>query len=188
MADPKKSAKAKSAKQKAARRIIANATDVSLPDPIGRRTLKYRNPDLGWLEEELDDLLERLNRRVEAGRVREIPTRLEAAQYAQTGETPPLVECPFDSLWAALEHITTSWPMSAIGPMLFAGLRHDGVTRAQVDDLPPWAYNDPAIAAGIMRALAVALGVDPDAFAALADQEDGPTEDPTLGDDDEAVA
>lgn len=155
------------------RRTVYPGVSWTFPDPLGERRIRFRNDDLGYVEDVLEDELDRLNDRIAAGRVIDPETGLPE-------------ELPYDSVWDALDLIMTRKPLRSLAILLTAGLAHTfaddpdqgrAEARAELVDVDPSIYNDEGLADAIRTSLAHAFGQDPEE----ADPEDPPT---ATGDDD----
>lgn len=114
------------------RRAITNGpVEIDLGGEIGTQPLRYDDDSLIALELKLDDLLDKVNGRLE-GRGEE----------------------PFESVWEALEEITARYPVASIKILLSAGLPPG-------TPVPLSALGDDGTAQRIMEALSIAFGEDP---------------------------
>lgn len=135
--------------QQTGRVIFGDTPEIDLPG-IGRVALRYRNPDLALVERRLTPLVD------------DLPDHLATDDRGVR----------FSSVWDALEVLGTRFPIETISVLLFAAVRHAGVTEPQVDDLPPSVFRDPNLDRAIGEAISVAFGVTSEE----ADPTAGPTE------------
>lgn len=143
------------AQQQTGRVIFGETPEVDLPK-IGRVALRFRNPDLALAERRLTPLLD------------ELPDHLAGFENADG------VWQRYANVWDALETLGTRFPMDTIGVLLYAAVRHAGITETQVDDLPPSIFRDPNLETALGTAIAIAFGAT--------GEEDDPTAGPTVAD------
>lgn len=141
------------------RSVIYPGALATFPDPLGEVRIKYDHDSMVWVEEALEDELDKLNGRVLKG-VGPIDDH--------TGEP---VEFPYDSVWDALGVLSVRRLAQVNGVLAIAGLahRHDGTiderisgARAEIGQLPPSWWRSDEIADALNRALRTAFGEDVD--------------------------
>lgn len=142
--------RAKQRQQATGKVVFGETPELELPG-IGRHQLRLRNPDLALLERRLTPLLD------------ELPERLSGEWQNSKGkpcgpDAKGARWVPYANIWDALEVLGERYPMDTVSVLLYAALRHVGVTEEQVDDLPPWVYQDPNVERALGQAVAIAFG------------------------------
>lgn len=132
---------------RSARRAIRGVEKVEIPGH-GKVELRLDNDGLMLIEEELEELLDRLNE------------KRERANAALPKGADPIE--PYVSVWEALEEMLNRWPMRTLIPLTAAATAHAGISVEDVKRIPPSIYNDDALAEALMRAISIAFGQDPD--------------------------
>lgn len=127
------------------RRAILNDGNVIDLGDLGTHVVRFDDASLIKLELELDEILDRLNVRLE-----------------RRGEEP------YESVWDALEELSTRYPVVTISTLLYAAV------PSVEGRVPIEVLNDPAVADPLIEALSVAFGTDPSEL----DQEEDEAEDP----------
>lgn len=129
------------------------------PDPVGTRRLRYRNDDLEWIEEALEDELDKMNDRILDGK---------GPVDEDTGER---VTTTYASVWDGLDALLERRLFRGMRVLVAAGLAHTfadaGGFDAQRDaardalrGMPPWLWNDDRLGQAITQALGYAFGQD----------------------------